>query len=392
MLTLTFAVFTSGTAEAVRVPHRHRTPAKRTPFRKHKAKSAVHALSAATLAKITSDANWIVGNEFSNGAIAQGLTPTGSTSVYIEPYTANYAAIGLARATALTGDQTFGKASWSWLQWYASHEQSGTGFVSDSTIPYPFVSGDASTSLGTMDSTDAYAGTFLLAAYDTEVADANSTDLQGLKAGIAGAVHAITETQQSNGLTWALPTYQMAYLMDNAEAHAGLLAAASLEAKLGSATAEASDKAAAVKMEAGIQSMWNKSTNSFNWASATGGVQTTNWSNIYPDVAAQAWAVGLGATTAAQAKQLMSEVESDDPEWDAPTATMAVSGSSPSAVGYWPGIGWGFDTAGNTTEAQAGGIEIAAAATAANDYWPYSTQDSGQLIVLLSGGPTLASG
>ncbi len=346
-------------------------------------------LSSATLAQVTSDAKWIVGNQFANGAIAQGTTPNWSRSVYIEPYTANYAAIGLARAASVTGDRTFARASWRWLKWYAHNEQPGTGFVSDATMPHPFVRGDSSTPLGTMDSTDGYAGTFLLAAYDTMVADPSTAALKDLAAGIGGAVHAIQETQQPNGLTWATPTYQMAYLMDDAEAHTGLLAAASLEAGLDNPTAETSDEADAATMESGIQSLWDFTTGSFNWAETGTGVQATDWSYLYPDAAAQAWAVGLGAATPAQASELTSEVVNQDVLWDDPTAMTSFRGSSPSAVGYWPGIGWAFDMVGDTAMAQVSASRIQAAASAVHDAWPYTTEDAGQLIVLLTGGVNL---
>lgn len=346
-------------------------------------------MSPAAQAQITSDANWIIGNQFSNGAIAQGITPASSNSVFVDPYTANYAAIGLARAASVTGNEAFGQASWAWLKWYASNEQPSTGFVSDATMPYPFVSGDASSALGKMDSTDAYAGTFLLAVYDTMVADPNASELQSLEPGIVGAVQAIRETQQSDGLTWALPTYQMAYLMDNAEAHAGLLSAASLEAELGNPTAELSDAIDASRMEAGIQSLWNPRRTSFDWAETSSGVQITNWNYVYPDAAEQAWAVGLGAATPSEAGRLMSELGSDDALWSDPAATSASKGASPSAVGYWPGIGWGFDVANDAAKAEAGEASIETAASSIKDYWPFTTEDAGQLIVLLAGGPTL---
>jgi hypothetical protein len=360
-----------------------------TTARSRSASIAGAAVSPAAQAQITSDANWIIGNQFSNGAIAQGITPASSNSVFVDPYTANYAAIGLARAASVTGNEAFGQASWAWLKWYASNEQPSTGFVSDATMPYPFVSGDASSALGKMDSTDAYAGTFLLAVYDTMVADPNASELQSLEPGIVGAVQAIRETQQSDGLTWALPTYQMAYLMDNAEAHAGLLSAASLEAELGNPTAELSDAIDASRMEAGIQSLWNPRRTSFDWAETSSGVQITNWNYVYPDAAEQAWAVGLGAATPSEAGRLMSELGSDDALWSDPAATSASKGASPSAVGYWPGIGWGFDVANDAAKAEAGEASIETAASSIKDYWPFTTEDAGQLIVLLAGGPTL---
>jgi len=289
----------------------------------------------------------------------------------------------------VTGNAAYGQASWDWLHWYATNEQPSTGFVFDATMSFPFIGGEASTSLGSMDSSDAYAGTFLLAAYDTSIADPDVAALDNLAPGISGAVNAIEETQQPDGLTWATPTYQMAYLMDNTEAHAGLLGAARLEVLLNDPAAAASDEASASRMEAGIQSLWNPATDSFDWADTASGAQATIWSDLYPDAAEQAWAVGLGAATPAQASDLMSEVANQEPQWDNPTASAAFEGSSSSTVGYWPGIGWGFDVAGQTASAQTGAASIGVATSAAQNAWPYTTQDAGQMIVLLSGGPTL---
>jgi hypothetical protein len=346
---------------------------------------------SSTSAQVASEANWILESGFPDGAIAQAPPPSWVSSVYINPYTANYAAMGLARATSVTGNVAYAQASWKWLQWYASNEQPGTGFVSDASLPYPFVAGDTTSSLGTEDSTDAYAGTFLLAAYDTSVADPNSAQLHALSSGIAGAIRAIQETQQPDGLTWATPSYQMAYLMDNAEAHAGLLGAASLEVALKNPSLAAQAEQDASRMKSGVQSLWNSTTEAFDWAATASGVQLTDWSYLYPDAAEQAWAVGLGIATAAQGVELMSEIAKSVGLWDAPTATSIFRGSTtPSVVGYWPGIGWGFDAIGNTSAALNSASSIEAAASAAQNAWPYTTQDAAQLIVLFTGGPTLA--
>jgi hypothetical protein len=352
-------------------------------------------LSAAAIEQVDYEANWILESQFADGAIAQAPPPSWVTSVYIDPYTANYAAIGLSRAASITGNVAYAQASWQWLQWYANDEQPGTGFASDATLPFPFVSGDTPTSLGSEDSTDAYAGTFLLAAYDTMEADPDMVQLQSLSNGIAGAIQAIQETQQPDGLTWATPSYQVAYLMDNAEAHAGLLGAASLEMALNDSALATQTYEDASLMESGIQSLWNPVTESFDWAATENTAELTNWSYLYPDAAEQAWAAGLGVATPAQEAELMSEIAINVAAWDDPTATAYFRGTSSqgvaqSAVGYWPEIGWGFDTVGDSSAGSQGAETIEAAAAVTQNAWPFSTGNSGQLIILLTDGPTLA--
>lgn len=348
-------------------------------------------VSQATVSEVASQANWILSGQFPDGALDEAPFPSWTSSVTINPYVANYGAMGLARAAVVTGNMAYAQASWRWLDWYARHEQPGTGFVANATVPNPFIAGDHSTSLGTMDSTDAYAGTFLLAAYDTMTADPSQSELAGLASGITGAVKAIEATQQPNGLTWAKPSYQMAYLMDMAETHAGLLAAASLALILGNHALEATASRDASLMETGVQSLWNPTTQSFDWAATSTAVQLTNWNNLYPDAAEQAWAVGFGLATPSQAHLIMNEITAHAPQWDDPTATAKFKGSSAAQpVGYWPAIGWGFDAVGNMPAAQQGATSIYAAAAVAQDGWPFTCEDSAQLIILLSGGPTLA--
>ena len=99
------------------------------------------------------DADWLLQAQLPDGAIGHYVD-----RVKIWPYLANEAATGLAQATKVTGDTKYVSAVWSWLKWYQAHEDVN-GFVTDYTV-----SGGVETSTGDMDSTDAYAGTFLMAA------------------------------------------------------------------------------------------------------------------------------------------------------------------------------------------------------------------------------------
>src|SRR5580658_879522 len=110
-------------------------------------------MASSPAAGLRTDAEWILSAQLPDGAIAVGPAATS-----VSPYLANYAAIGLARATQQTGRRVYAAAAWKWLSWYQAH-QDAQGFVTDYTVD-----GDTEVSTGTMDSTDAYAGTFLIAA------------------------------------------------------------------------------------------------------------------------------------------------------------------------------------------------------------------------------------
>src|SRR4029077_7522580 len=135
------------------------------------------------------------------------------------------------------------------------------------------------TSTNDMDSTDSYAATFLLAVREAYRASNDLTKGKGLATGIAKAVSAIEATQDADGLTWAKPTWHVKYLMDQAEAYAGLLAAIDL-AKAPRNTALAQQAAAdASRMKAGVDNLWSPLTAAYDWAVHDNGTrQSTDWS------------------------------------------------------------------------------------------------------------------
>ncbi len=207
-----------------------------------------------------------------------------------EPYDANFAAIGLAQATRSTGDTGYVAAAWSWLRWYAAPHQDASGFVTDYTVD----ANGVERSTGDMDSTDAYAGTFLLAARATYRVDANRKKLRELTAGINGAVKAIEATRDADGLTWAKPAWRVKYLMDQAETYAGLRAATDLATALGDSALAARSTTLADSMRAALVNLWNAPTTAYDWAVHADGARTaTDWAVLYPDVMQQAWAVAF---------------------------------------------------------------------------------------------------
>ncbi len=349
--------------------------------------SATASPSAGT-ATITSEADWILSSQLHDGAIA--VWPDRPELRLVWPYLANYAAMGLAEATSVTGDGTYADHAWAYLRWYSSVEEPGTGYVTDYTI----VNGTTPVSEGHMDSTDAYAGTFLAAAWDTYAATQDLSQLEAIASGIAGAVHAIATTQQPDGLTWALPTYPVAYLMDNAEVYGGLVAAARLEEALGNATAAAADVHRAELSRQGIASLWDPRTGAYDWARQVNGWQhPTSWNTFYPDAMEQVWAAAWDAVPASRGAYLLGRFARAHPNWSDPTSTaLFLNGASlkSGTVGYWPMAATAFNQVGGAAKADSSAHTILSAAAAVNYAWPYTTADAGQEIMSLAGATALA--
>jgi len=322
---------------------------------------------------VTPDADWIMSAVMTDGAIANYVDKQA-----VWPYLSNFAAMGLAKATSVTGNGAYLDAAWNWLRWYQAHENA-QGFVTDYAL-----SNGVMTSTNDMDSTDSYAGTFLLAAREAYRAKKDVARLNTLAAGVTGAVHAIEATQDVDGLTWAKPTWHVKYLMDQSEAYAGLLAAVDVATTMGNSALAQEASADASRMAAGVAKLWNTTTAAYDWAVQSDGSHVpTNWSLLYSDSLQQAWAVAFGLTSSTQGSTLLAKFNSSQPNWLLPAATAQFS-SGPSTVGYWPVAGWGFGALGNPLAATAAS-DIRSGALAVNRAWPFTTGNAGELILLEAG-------
>lgn len=334
-------------------------------------------------ATVRAEASWIRNAQLPDGAIAPD---PGADQILA--YTANYAALGLARAAAELHDQADAEAAWRWLSWYQAHQDTA-GFVTD----YEAADG-TETSTGTYDSTDAYAGTFLTAAAATWRSDPDKTRLKALARGIGRAVAAIESTQAADGLTWAKPSYYVRYLMDNAEAYGGLRSAVTLAIALGEPVLAVRADSDARRVAVGVASLWNRAAGGFDWAMVPNGTTSTpTWTVLYPDVMENAWAVAYGLASPVQAASIVSHLDRQQPQWAEPdhAALSNISGAvSQQAVGYWPVAGWALTLTGHTSDALDAAATISAGAAAERRTWPYTVADAGQLIALQSGWPRTA--
>jgi hypothetical protein len=347
------------------------------------------APSGATLASIEADADWIASAQLPDGAIAN--YPFNGTSAVIQPYLSNYGAIGLAEATSASGDMTYANDAWSSLFWYAARMDPTTGYVTD----YDYANG-VETSTGSFDSTDSYAGTFLAAAWDTYAATDNTAKLAKLLPAIQLAVKAIESTQQSDGLTWATPTYHAKYLMDNAEVYGGLVSAENLARAENDAVLVSEATADATSSFAGIQGLWNTTTNSYDWARAGADATTdtaTDWTVLYPDAFEQMWAIAWDASTSSHAATILAQFTADQPNWDQPTATapyLTNATVAPAIVGYWPFAATAFVAAGDPAADETAATSLQDDLNAAGEAWPWNTGSAGQLVLALAAAGPVA--
>jgi len=330
---------------------------------------------ASAVDEARADAEWILRAQLPDGAIASQLDQR-----MIWPYLSNFAAIGLARAGQITADPRYSDAAWRWLSWYRSH-QDASGFVSD----YQVDAGVAS-STGDMDSTDAYAGTFLIAVNAAWQATGDLPRLRELEPGVVAAVAAIEATQTSDGLTWAKPTARVKYLMDQAEAYAGLRAAATLARTLSNAGLESRAATSARRVRAGVQRLWNPRRGAYAWAKhGDGARQQTNWNVLYPDAIQQTWAVAFGLVRGARAEALMRRFAREQPRWDRAGSIARFrrpGGWALRAVGYWAPAAWAFARVGDDRRSRRASGRLRAAALRAGRVWPFTPADAGQLVML----------
>ena len=337
------------------------------------------APAAADTTAVREDADWILRSVRADGAITH--TPEGTA---IWPYLGSYAAAALARATRVTGDPAYVAASWRWLSWYAAH-MDGQGMVHD----YVVAADGTPRSTNDMDSTDATSGIFLMAVWETWLASGDRRALKNLQRALPRALDAIEATFDTDGLTWAKPSWHVKYLMDQAETFVGLQAAQRLGGVLHDKRLTTRAAADADRLRAGAASLWNPERDAYDWAKHGNGVRIpTDWSVLYPDTVEQAWAVGFGLVTGPRASALIARVVSTHPEWSDPTATAPFYDGTVTdrTVGYWSAVGYGLQRVGLTGQAAAGAARIRQAALAAGRVWPFTSGEAGRLVLLETGG------
>lgn len=253
-----------------------------------------------------STSQWVSGSVQSDGAILY-------TPQQIDPYFANIAAIGM------TKDPNRMPQVVSWMNWYINHLNWPDKWGLYGTTYNYTVSNGIETSTQDADSTDSYAATFLSLVWNAwESGDASARSyISGLSYQLDVIGGVLIQTQQSDGLTWAKPDYQIKYLMDNSEAYRGLRDLASIyQNAFGDTTKAAYYNAAADAMQNGILGMWMNGT----WAvykDGIGRLAAPNMGTWYADASAQVFPVLMGVVTSSdsRAQQSYSAFNAAWPKW-----------------------------------------------------------------------------
>ena len=231
----------------------------------------------------------------------------------IEPYFANIAAIGM------TKDPNRMPQVVAWMKWYMNHLNWPDKWgIYGTTYNYTVTNG-VETSTDDCDSTDSYASTFLTLTWNAwQSGNANArTYIKTLSYQLDVIGGVLIQTQQSDGLTWAKPDYQIKYLMDNSEGYRGLRDLASLYTNaFGDTSKAAYYNAAADSMQNGVKSMWMNG----KWAvykNYYGDLIGPDLGTWYPDASSQVFPVLMGVVPSSdsRAQQSYAGLNSAWPGW-----------------------------------------------------------------------------
>lgn len=148
------------------------------------------------------------------------------------------------------------------------------------------------------DSADSYAGMLMILLREYITATGDTELVLQHKDQIFDVAYIMIHLQDEDGLDIAMPTYPVKYLMDNAEAYAGLKAFVSLGKQVGwSGTEEYSDAAARMKQGV-LDHLYDAERKNFYYAMQEGEKSASDWNNFYPDALAQIFPVYYGIVPA----------------------------------------------------------------------------------------------
>jgi hypothetical protein len=210
------------------------------------------------------------------------------------------------------------------------------------------------TSLRTADSVDSYAATFFTLAralYDTGDAPSRAY-VRSIRPQLEEMAAMLLRVTQRDGMTIALPSYPVAFLMDNCEVYRGVGDLADLERRAFADPAAARAYAGqAQRVAAGVATLWSAAAASYDNAKQEphGPLAPSRWTVWYPDATAQLFPAlqGVIAPSTPRATALWNAFNAEWPRWDDlingdpagyPWAlvgtTAVVMGDRPRAVAY----------------------------------------------------------
>jgi hypothetical protein len=181
------------------------------------------------------------------------------------------------------------------------------------------------TSLRKADSVDSYAATFftLARALDETGDPASRAYVRSIRPQLEemGAMLLSPKELQRDGMTIALPSYPIAYLMDNGEVYRGFSDLASLErAEFHDAARARTYDVAAAGVARGISTLWSAANGTYDSSRQEphGPSVPSRWTTWYPDATAQLFPIlqGVVDPESARATALWAAFNAAWPQWD----------------------------------------------------------------------------
>jgi hypothetical protein len=226
-------------------------------------------------------ADFILSCQMTNGFIPMNTSDTiwGTTCF------GTSSAQALLRVYQVTKDPKYLKAVLRFADWYPAHiNPDGTMYDWKGTRDVPV-------SMHSYDSSDAYGADFIALCYETYQVTHDRAWLKAKYPAVVQCVKGVLLTWQSDGLTYAKPTYKVKYLMDNLSVHYGLRAAVNIANLLH--TSDVGKWTALFEQNrAGLKKLYMPKEGHFSAALFEDGNLDTDWAKWYPDGMANASALG----------------------------------------------------------------------------------------------------
>jgi hypothetical protein len=267
---------------------------------------------------IQAEKNYIISLQVESGAIKMANGPARYTedgkAVYnVHPYFNNLAVIGLLEESSIESINTAKK----WINWYLDHlNNPDYNGLSGTIYDYEYVEGGTENPKNYYDSVDSYAATFLSLLKKYYEVSNDSSLLLNNRDKIEMIADVIGRVQDTDGLTFAKPDYQIKFLMDNVEVYDGLSAIEFIERNVfGDKTKADYYRAMKEAVANAIESkLWNSNANSYY---PYYGSPDANWNVFYPDATSQLFPIGFGLLnpTSDRAKYLYNKFNESIPGW-----------------------------------------------------------------------------
>lgn len=254
--------------------------------------------------EIQEEADWIMSAQLDNGAVV--MTPRGTT---VMPYFSN-----LALTSVLETTRVHDKEIKNYIKWYLENFNKKTDAFGIKGTMYDYkLKNKQLTSTNDYDSSDAYAGTFLMLVKTYYEKTGDKKFIRSNLGDLKKIASAIDSTMQTDGLTYAKPDYKVKYLMDNVEVWRGLQDFSSMLKSIGDKDYKIYQKKAD-KLRKSIEAqMWDPVKQEYRYYAEA---KTTKWERFYPDATAALWPIIFDLPEArGREKILIDKFLKAQPKW-----------------------------------------------------------------------------